>query len=105
MTPDQTFGKMLKEHRSKHGYTLRELAEKVGYNFAYLSQLEADVAKPSEELVKELAKLFKVTPQEEEEMLFLARGVPKQIAEIKEKFPNVAPAYFRRASKKTEGGT
>ncbi len=100
-----TFGKLLKEHRSKHGFTLRELAEKVDYNFAYLSQLEANVAKPSEDLVKDLAKLFKISPEEEEELLFLARGVPKQIAEIKQKYPRVAPAYFRKAIKKPEGST
>ena len=53
--------------------------------------------------MKDLAKLFKVTPEEEEEMLFLAIGVREQIAQIKEKYPHVAPAYFRKAIKGTEG--
>ena len=96
MRPDRTFGKILKEQRTKHDLTLRELAGKVDYNFAYLSQLEAGVVKPSEELVRELAKLFKVTSKEEEEMLFLARGIREQIDQIKQKYPNVAPAYFRK---------
>ena len=97
MPSDRTFGKILKELREQRDLRLRELAEKVGYNFAYLSQLEADVAKPSEDLVRKLAKLFKVTLKEEEEMLFLARGIRQQIAQIKKKYPNVAPAYFRKA--------
>ena len=103
MKPALTFGKMLKEHRSRRGYTLRELAKEVDYNFAYLSQLEADDAKPSEDLVKDLANLFKVSSELAEKMLFLGRGVREQIAQIKEKYPRVAPAYFRKAIKDSEG--
>jgi len=93
----RTFGKILRGLRNKDKLTLRKLAHQAGCSFAYLSQLEADVARPSEELVRQLAKLFRVTSKDEEEMLFLARGVREQIAEIKEKYPHVAPAYFQKA--------
>jgi transcriptional regulator with XRE-family HTH domain len=79
------------------GLTLRQLALAVDSNYAYLSQLEADLAKPGEDLVKRIAKYF---GEDEERMLFLARGIPAQIQEIKEKFPNIAPSYFRKAAKK-----
>jgi len=79
------------------GLTLRQLATAVDSNYAYLSQLEADLAKPGEELVKRITKYF---GEDEERMLFLARGIPAQIREIKEKFPNIAPSYFRKAAKK-----
>jgi len=79
------------------GLTLRQLAEAVNSNYAYLSQLETDLAKPSEELVKRIAKSF---DEDEEKLIFLARDIPAQIQEIKEKFPNIAPFYFRKAAKK-----
>jgi transcriptional regulator with XRE-family HTH domain len=105
MGPQRTFGKILKAQRNKNGFTLRQLAEKIDYNFAYLSQLEADIAKPSEDLVKALAQVFHLTSEEEEELLFLARGIPQQIADIKQKYPHMSPAFFRKALKKKEDGT
>jgi transcriptional regulator with XRE-family HTH domain len=81
------------------GLTLRQLASAVESNYAYLSQLEADLAKPGEDLVKRIAKYF---GEDEERLIFLARGIPAQIQEIKDKFPNIAPSYFRKAAKKGE---
>ena len=93
----ETFGQILKRLRTKKSLTLRQLANEVQSNFAYLSQLEAGVAKPSEELVRRIAKYF---GENEEILVFLARDIPGQIQEIRDKFPNVAPNYFRRAAKK-----
>jgi len=58
--------------------------------------MEADLAVPSEELARRVAKRFK---QDEEELVFLARRMPKQLKEIVEKFPTAAPAYWRRIMK------
>jgi hypothetical protein len=55
--------------------------------------MEADLAVPSEELARKIAKRFK---QNEEELIFLARRLPKQLQDIADKFPNTAPLYFRR---------
>ena len=96
-TEQDNFPKILKRLRTDKGLTLRQLADEVDSNFAYLSQLEAGLAKPSEELVRRIAKYF---VQDEEKLVFLARDIPGQIREIKEKFPNVAPNYFRRAARK-----
>jgi len=97
--PDETFGRILKRLRTKRDLTLRELAKELSITYAYLSQLEADLAKPSEELARRIALFF---GEDEEKLLFLARDIPAQIQEIKEKFPNIAPAYFRRALKKED---
>lgn len=94
-----SFGKILKKLRMGRGLTLRQLAAAVDSNYAYLSQLEADLAKPGEELVKRIATYF---GENEERLMFLARGIPAQIQEIKEKFPNIAPSYFRKAAKKED---
>ena len=93
----ETFGKILKKRRMEKALTLRQLAAEVDTNFAYLSQLEADLAKPSEDLVKRIAKYF---GEDEEKLIFLARNISAQIQEIKDKFPNIAPSYFRKAAKK-----
>ena len=81
------------------GLTLRQLAGAVDSNYAYLSQLEADIAKPSEYLVKRIAVYF---GEDDEKLIFIARGIPAQIQEIKDKFPNIAPSYFRKAAKKED---
>ena len=63
----------------------------------YLSQLEAGIAKPSEELVHRMAKAFCLEGEERERLIFIARGIPTQIKDIKDRFPNVSPQYLRRA--------
>jgi HTH-type transcriptional regulator, competence development regulator len=95
METQQTFGQLLRHLRNQKGLTLRDLAKDLAITHAYLSHLETNLAKPSEDLAKRLAQFFEV---DEEELLFLARDIPAQIQEIKEKYPHVAPAYFRRAS-------
>jgi transcriptional regulator with XRE-family HTH domain len=99
--PDETFGKILKRLRNQRDLTLRELATDLRITYAYLSQLEADLAKPSEDLARRIAQFF---GEDEEKLLFLARDIPAQIQEIKDKFPNIAPTYFRRALKKEDKG-
>ena len=101
VAPDETFGKFLKRLRNQRDLTLRELAIKLRITYPYLSQLEADLAKPSEDLARRIAHFF---GEDEEQLLFLARDIPAQIQEIKEKFPNIAPTYFRRALRKEDKG-
>jgi transcriptional regulator with XRE-family HTH domain len=95
MQSPETFGHLIRELRNQKELTLRELAKELKISHAYLSQVETDLAKPSEELARRLAQFFEA---DEEEFLFLARDIPGQIQEIKEKYPRVAPAYFRKAS-------
>lgn len=97
MNLDEPFGKVLKRMRTDRGWTLRQMAEKADSNFAYLSQLEAGIAKPSEELVQRMAHAFELSEQEREQLIFIARGIPAQIQDIRAKFPNVSPQYLRRA--------
>jgi transcriptional regulator with XRE-family HTH domain len=68
----------------------------MGITLPYLSQIEADLAIPSEPLARAIARHFGAN---EEELVFLARRVPKQLDELMEKFPNATEAYFRRVTK------
>jgi HTH-type transcriptional regulator, competence development regulator len=90
---NETFGQRLKRLRQERQLRSKDLAERLGITLPYLSQMEADLAVPSEDLAKTIAK---VLGQNEEEIVFLARRVPRQIDDILQKFPNTAPPYFRR---------
>jgi len=95
----ETFGKWLKRRRTEKGLTLRDLEKEVNAKYAYLSQLETGMAKPSEELAKRIAEFF---GEDEEKVLFLARDIPKVINDLKAKYPKSVPKYFRKVLK--EGG-
>lgn len=99
MQTPETFGHLIRHLRNEKGLTLRELAKELAISHAYLSHVETNLAKPSEELARRLAQFFKA---DEEKLLFLARDIPGQIQEIKEKYPHVSPAYFRKAASNPE---
>ena len=93
---NETFGQRLKRLRKARRLRSSELADKLKITLPYLSQMEADLAVPSEELAKRIAAEFR---QDEEDFVFLARRVPKQLQDILQKFPRSAPAFFRRITK------
>jgi transcriptional regulator with XRE-family HTH domain len=88
-----TFGQRLKQLRMDRNLNSKLLAENLKISLPYLSQMEADLAIPSEPLARQIASFFKV---DAEELVFLARRVTKQLDEIKQKYPKVSTAYFRR---------
>ncbi len=93
---DETFGQLIKKLREKQGWTLREAADKITeVTFPYLSQLEAGVAKPSENLARRIAKTYGAENSEEEKLVFLARGIPDQLKDMEEKFPRMMAQYRR----------
>ena len=91
-----TFGKRIRELRQAKGWTLRELAPKVGVGFTYLSKVENSRLDfgdyPSEALIHRLAEALDA---DEEELLLLADKVPNVIRRrIREK-----PEAFRRLAR------
>ena len=50
--------------RQSRGWTLRQLAERVGVHYAYLSQIEQDKAAPSQSLLERLAAAFGLSYQQ-----------------------------------------
>lgn len=91
-----TFGQRLKKLRMDRKLSLKSLAQELKITLPYLSQIEADLAIPSEPLARAIAHFFDAN---EEELVFLARRVRKQLDELMEKFPNSTEAYFRRVTK------
>lgn len=73
------FGQRLRELRKAKGMTQRELADKVGINFTYLSKLETGVMpRPGEKIILALAK---VLDADLDELFGLARKIPSDIIE------------------------
>jgi len=75
-----TFGHKIRELRQAKGWTLRQLAPKVGVGFTYLSKVETGRLDfgdyPSEALIHRLADALTA---DEEELLILADKIPQPI--------------------------
>lgn len=99
MTKEKTFGVKLKGLRKKKELTLRKLANGLHITHAYLYQIEKGIVIPSEELAKRVARFFE---EDEEEIVFLARDVAREIKRIAKKYPMISPAYFKEVIKKGE---
>lgn len=72
-----TVGQRIREIRKSRNLTQRELADRVGINFTYLSRVENDrlddEQTPREETLQRIAKALDADP---EELLLLARRIP-----------------------------
>ena len=74
------FGERLRELRKAKGFTLRDLAAKVGVGFTYLSRAENERLRygdyPSDALI---GKLAEVLDADADELLFLAQRIPDRM--------------------------
>lgn len=77
---NQAFGPRLRELRKQAGLSQRELAEKIGVSFTYLSKIESGVMPPPSEKV--LGKLAEALNIDEDELLTLAGKIPADILQI-----------------------
>jgi len=65
-----SFGEMLRTLRKEKGYTQRELGERVGIDFTYVSKIETGKSNPpNREVLKKMADVLGI---EEEEVFALA---------------------------------
>ncbi len=76
------FGDRIRELRTAKGYSLRKLAPLVGVGFSYLSKVENNRLDtggfPSESLIHRLADVLQA---DEDELLLLARHLPRGMAD------------------------
>ena len=72
-----TIGQRIREIRKSRNLTQRELAERVGINFTYLSRVENDrlddEQTPREETLQRIANALRTDP---DELLLLAKRIP-----------------------------
>jgi len=74
------FGKRLRELRIQAGLTQRELAEKIGVDFSYLSKIENGVLPPPSE--KAILRLAEALNADRDELITLAGRIPADIAQM-----------------------
>ena len=73
------FGKRIQQLRRDSSLTQRQVAEKLGIDFTYLSKLENSRGEPpGEQTIRRLARLLK---GDEEELLALAGKIPTELRE------------------------
>ncbi len=76
----KTFGERVRELRHAKDWSLRDLAEKVGVGFTYLSRVENERLNfgdyPSDALIHRLADALEA---DEDELVILAKRVPERI--------------------------
>ena len=77
---NQDFGKKLRELRRAASLTQRQLAQKVGVNFSYLSKIESGTMPPPSEQV--IIRLAEVLDADMDELLVMAGRIPADIALI-----------------------
>lgn len=91
-----TFGDRVRELRHARGWSLRDLAGKVGVGFTYLSRVENGRMNygdyPSDALIHRLAEALET---DEEELLVLAKRVPDRIKRRVFQRPEVFSALAR----------
>ena len=95
------FGIRLRELRNKSGMTQRELAQKVGVDFSYLSKIESGaVPPPSPKVISRIAMALKA---DENELITLAGRIPPDIAQTLRK--SMMTQRLIRVSNKLREGT
>ena len=88
------FGDKLRNLRKTREIGLRELSARLGYDRSYLSRIENGSVNPSADLVRSVAKFFKVP---ERELRVFAGMFPKDIASILTNYPEEAVSILRDA--------
>lgn len=95
------FGKRLREIRKEKGMTLREVAERAGIDFTYLSKIENDRIPytPAVDTIRQLAEALKANAIE---LLTLADKLPKELEPLRTN--QQARRFFDRAAKVASPG-
>lgn len=90
----ETFGQLLYRLRDEKRLSLRQVAEKVDVSWVQISNFENDRAKPTQEVVLQLAELFDYDP---DKLLARAELVDPELEEIIRKRPTAVPDFLRSA--------
>jgi len=87
MTEQITFGNYIKASRIKAKISQRDLAERAGIDFTYLSKIENNkMPPPSEDTIRKIAAILKEEP---EQLIILADKIPSNYKEVLQSSPTV----------------
>jgi len=96
-----SLGTLLRAARQGHEMTQRELAEILGIDATYLSKLENDRARPSEELILRAASELQLDPTT---LLLLAGMVPSGVRQALQQGPEAAIEALTASQRRTTSG-
>lgn len=95
-------GEIIRNLRLKKGLTIKQLGELVDTHYVFLSRLERNMEKPSEELIKKLAK--NLNYKEDINVLIANFGrVPNEIEKLILEDPSSLvelPAFYKKRKKR-----
>jgi HTH-type transcriptional regulator, competence development regulator len=86
------FGDILHGLRARSGLGIKRLAPDLGVSYSYLSKLESNQARPSEEFVVRVADYFHY---DRDHLLLAADRVPPEVLEILREHPEEALSFLR----------
>lgn len=83
MAEHPTFGEFLRSLRQKRGMSQRDLAERVGLDFSYISKIENEtMAPPSVEAIDRLATALSLGDGDRAFLHHLSAKVPETLADV-----------------------
>lgn len=89
------FGELLRNLRKERKVTQRQLAERVGIDFTYISKIESGTMDPPAE--DKIIKIAEVLQAEPEELILAAKKVPKSFQRLITENKEI-PVFLRKAS-------
>lgn len=90
----KTFGQTLRELRRSKGISQRELADKIGVDFSYISKVENDrLPPPAADTIQKICDVLGILP---DELLALTGKMPTQLKEMLSASP-AALRFIRQA--------
>lgn len=102
MEIEKTGGQIIREHRMQKGLTIKQFGELVDTNYVFLSKLERNLEKPSEELIRKMAN--KLNYEDDINVLIASFGrIPKEIEKILLEDPSSMvelPAFYKQRKKR-----
>ena len=97
-------GNIIREMRMQHGLSLKELALKANVNYVFLSRLERNIERPSEDLVRRLADVLHYEGNIDELIASFGQ-IPSSIEKYILDDPSAVidlPAFFKSRRKRME---
>ena len=105
-TKKKTGGEIIRELRLNKGMTIKELASTVNKHYVFLSRLERNMEKPSEELIRQLSKALDY-PGNTDVLTASFGRIPERIEKFILDDPDAMvelPAFFKKRTKERKNG-
>jgi len=95
-TTKRTLGGLLREIRQQRDLGIKKVAPALGVDYTYLSKLENDRAKPSDDLIDRIANYFGC----DKDLLYVAADkIPEDVMDVIRRYPKKTLQYLRNLNR------